>query len=190
MYYLQENWEMKHGLTRRNLLKLSLLLKLIYFCIRYGMIITASFWGIFLPYLVIKSHRLMLFILFPIVIYLGSSILFINCFTGIILGVILYYYKLTFDQLNDQFDSIEKRSLDSVSIIDQKRLIRLVKRHDEKSQQLNLINLMIRRTIGWLYIALGFVQMIPLNMYLDEEILYYKIAYLVYLVVFLTGFII
>ena len=116
---------------------------------------------------------------------------FTNCFIMVISVLLLFYYKLTFDQLKDQFDSIEKRSIHSVSFKDQIRLIRLVKRHNQKARQLNLINLMVRRTIGWLYVALAVCQMLPLNLYFEEENIFYKITYFLYLIcVFFGGFVI
>ena len=188
MYYLQENWKMKHELNRRNLLKLSFLIKLMDSVFRFSIIILL-FIPILLLYITIKSQRFMLFILYPVLIYFLIALSLTNCFVTIILVILLFYYKLTFDQLNHQFNSIEKRSFHSVSFRDQIRLIRLVKRHDEKAQQLHFINLMVRRTIGWLYVALAVCQMLPLNLYFKEENIIYKIVYFTYLLgVFFSGF--
>ena len=191
IYYLQENLEMKHGLTRRNLLKLSFVTKFMDFGLRSLVPLLLSSFSIILLYVTILSHRLMLFILYPVFIYFIIALAFTNSFIMVISVLLLFYYKLTFDQLNDQFDSIAKRSLHSVSFIDQIILIRLVKRHNEKAQKLNLVNLMVRRTIGWLYVALAVCQMLPLNLYFEEENIFYKIMYFLYLLsVFFGGFLI
>ena len=181
MYYLQENWKIKHGLNRRNLLKLSFLTKIMDFGLKFSIIILYLTFPIILLYITIESHRLMLFILYPVLIYFLISLSITNTLVTMISVVVLFYYKLTFDQLNDQFDSIEKRSFHSVSPLDQMRLIRLIKRHDEKAGQLYLFNLTVRRTIGWLYVALALCQMLPLNLYFEEENIFYKIMYIIYL---------
>ena len=158
---------MKHELNRRNLLKLSFLTKLVDFSFKFLTTLLLLSLPFILLYITIKSHRFMFFILYPVLIYFLIALAFTNGVVLTISVVFLFYYKLTFDQLNHHFDSIEKRSFHSVSPLDQIRLIRLIKRHDEKARQLYLINLMMRRTIGWLYIVLAVCQMLPLNLYFE-----------------------
>ena len=141
-------------------------------------------------YVAIRSGRLMVWILIPCLIYLNIIVITTIGLCCVISVILLYYYKLIFDQLNDQFESIVHRSLDSVSSIDQMRLIGLIKRHDQRANQLNLVNLMFRRTIAVFWVSITLMQMIPLNIFLEEnQFLLYKFLYFVYILcVFIFGF--
>ena len=99
------------------------------------------------------------------------------------------YYILIFDQLNQEFESIEKRSFHFVSMMNQMRLIQLVERHHQKAQEINMINLMFRRSIGVYWMSIVFIQMLSLNVFLDEQVLLSQILYLFYsIIMLLLGF--
>ena len=114
----------------------------------------------------------------------------LTCFLlAVLIVVLLSYYILIFDQLNQEFESIEKRSFHSVKMINQMRLIQLVERHHQKAQEINMINLMVRRCIGVYWMSIVFIQMLLLNIFLDEEVLFFEIFYLVYsMIILLLGF--
>ena len=65
------------------------------------------------------------------------------------------------------------------------KLIRLVNRHDQKAQEINMINSMFRRSVGVYWVSIVFLQMLPLNIFIDEDILFFKLCYLGYLIAIL-----
>ena len=132
-------------------------------------------------YIAIRSGRLMIWILIPCFIYLITIVITTIALSAVISVILLYYYKLIFDQLNDEFESIVHRSFDSVSSMDQMRLILMVKRHDQRANQLNLVNLMTRRSIALFWVSIALLQVIPLNIYLEEQLLFYKFFYFLYI---------
>ena len=77
IYYLQENLELKHGLTKRNKFKLSLLTKFIEFVAGFFIASGLTIGSIIYLYLTFRSGRIMLFISYPLFIYL-----FIYLFLG------------------------------------------------------------------------------------------------------------
>lgn len=183
MYYLQENIEMEHGLTRRNLFKLSMITKLFDYAFRIGASLALTVISSVILYVAIRSGRLIIFILYPVFIYLIIFVVITICICAVLSVISLYYYILTFDQLNQQFESIEKRSFGRVSLMNQMKLIRLVKRHDKKAQELNMFNLMIRRTVGVYWVSIALLQMLPLHIFLEEdEVLFFQFFYFVYVI--------
>ena len=94
----------------------------------------------------------------------------------------LYYYKLIFDQINHQIEVIEKRSYKTVSLIDQYLLIRLVKKHDLRAQQVKQLNVMVHRSSLMFYVCLASLQTIPLHLFMESEVLIYQIVYVIYLI--------
>lgn len=110
LYYLFNNHP-KHGLTRQNYLKLSILFKVILLML-YKFL--APLFAILLIsvfiYLGIRIDKIAFRLLVPIIIYLIVMVeLTVSLITSILV-ITLYYYKLIFDQLAVQFEAIEKRS--------------------------------------------------------------------------------
>lgn len=183
MYYLQSDIKMHHGLTRRNLLKLSIITKLFDFAFRIGASLALTVISSVILYVAIRSGRLTILILYPVLVYLTIFVVITICICAVLSVISSYYYILTFDQLNQQFESIEKRSSSSVSMMNQMKLIRLVKRHSQKAQELNMFNLMIRRTVGVYWVSIALLQMLPLNIFLEEDqVLFFKFFYFVYVI--------
>ena len=178
-YYLQENDQSKHRLTKRNYLKISILAKSIeIFVIRfYAIFIVGAVLSAY-SLITIKSRNFFLLFITPTAFY---SVLMVSSTIAVAIFVAflsVYYYKLLFDQINHQFETIYKRSLNSVSLIDQMNLIWLVKKHNKIANKLNQFNLAIRRTISVSFIAIALLQIVPLNMHFDSKLLFYKIIYL------------
>ena len=57
----------------------------------------------------------------------------------------------------------------------------LVKRHNKIAKNLSEINNFTRRSSFLFFIAIALLQIVPLNMYLDSKLLFYKVGYLIYL---------
>lgn len=188
LYYLF-NDHPKHGLTSKNYLKLSILFKII-FLMLYKFL--APLFAILLIsvfiYLGIRTEKIALRLLVPMIIYLIVMVeLTVSLITSLVV-IVLYYYKLIFDQLTAQFEAIEKRSSNSISFMDELRLIRLVKQHKIRDEEIRQINLMLRRSVAVFWVTINLLQIIPLNLYLEDDNLVYQMIYLVYLIAaFLFG---
>ena len=183
VYYLQFDVKMQHGLTRRNLFKLSIITKLFDFGFKIGAPLALAVISSVTLYVAIRSGRSAVFILCPVLVYLTTNVVTTISICAVLLVISLYYYMLRFDQLNQQFESIEKRSSSSVSVINQIKLIRLVKRHSQEAQELNMFNLMMRRTVGVYWVSIALLQMLPLNIFLEEDqVLFFKFFYFVYVI--------
>ena len=179
-YYMQENIPSKHGLTKRNHFKLSLFTKILeVFLVKiYTPIFFVTVVYIYL-YITIKSNNFLLQLLFPFIIYIALmlistiSLIFLICF------IIAYYYKLLFDQINHKIETIYKRSTKLLKIVYQKRLVRLMKRHDVFASQMYQMNLFIRRSAMFYFIVITLIQINVLNLYFDSNSSSYKAFYLI-----------
>ena len=184
-YYLQENIPSKHGLTERNYFKLSILVKAIESIKIYAVVFVLSISLLHL-YIAIKTNNLLLQLLFPVVIY-GISI---GTATVVLIFLIsflsAYYYKLMFDQINDQIETIYKRSINSLSTVYQLRLIKLVIKHDNIAKGMFQLIVLVRRSALLYIIVVTLVQIIILNLYFDSDSLYYKTLYMFFLSASLT----
>ena len=181
-YYLQENRQLKDGLNKRNHFKLSTFTKLIEILIVkiYQVVLDL---GIILIciYIIINANNLVLYLLFPLVLY-WMSIMSSTVAIGFLLAfLVAYYYKLLFDQINDQIETIYKRSTNSLSIVCQLHLIKLIKKHQIITKQMYQLNIFICRTALIYFIVITLFQIIVLNLYFDSDSLFYKIAYIVLL---------
>ena len=176
-YYLQENIPSKHGLTERNYFKLSILLKAIESIKIYALTFVLSISLLHL-YIAIKANNLLLQLLFPVLIYgisIGTATIIL---TFLISFLSAYYYKLMFDQINDQIETIYKRSINSLSIVYKLRLIRLVIKHDNIAKGMFQLIVLVRRSAVLYIIVLTLAQIIALNLFFDSDTLYYKTVYI------------
>ena len=181
-YFLQFDIRSKHGLTKGNYKKLSILAKFIEIVFLKGCVplICVSIIVIF-TYIFIKSNKFLLQFLALFFIYNALMVASTIALLGSLAFMTLYYYKLLFDQINNKIEKIYKRSNSTIVVADQKRLLWLVKQHDLKGQQVNQLNIIFRRTNLVLFIVLALIQIIPLNLYLQTNVLFQKILYLIYL---------
>ena len=184
LYHFLEDDKKSIGLKRKNYEKLSILLKFIELVFLKGFAILICFLLTFLFLLIaIKSNNIAFQLLTPLSLYLvlmAASTLALMVSLGFLA---IYYYKLLFDQINDQFKIIYKRSSKVVSLIDQMRLIKLIEMHDQRSQQIKQMNEFVRRTLLLLFIFLALVQTIPLHLYMESDQFIYQIIFLVFLLI-------
>lgn len=186
-YYAQENRIDKVGLTKHNYFKISVFAKLCQIIVIYGytLILCPCVVSVVI-YIIIHSKRFMLY--FGLVFIIYGIFVVVSTISLIILIAFMtvYYYKLLFDQINEQIQLIERRSIDSVALIDQMRLLRLIQRHNCKARDLNGLSRMLSRSSIVFFIAITFFQIVPLNMYIDSDSIFYKILYMIYLSASLT----
>ena len=132
-------------------------------------------------FILIKSDKLLLQFFTLLFIYNTLLVASTIALLGSIAFMTLYYYKLLFDQINGKMRKICKLSKSTIKVADQKRLLRLIKRHNLRGQQVNQLNILFRQTTLVLFIVLALLQIIPLNLYLQANVLFEKILYLIYL---------
>ena len=97
-----------------------------------------------------------------------------------------YYYKLLFDQINDQIEMIYQQTMNDKFILSkyQIRLIYLSEKHNSIGILVEENNLMLRRSCAVYFIVLACAQIIPLNLYLNTNIFFHKMFYLIYMMTF------
>lgn len=177
----------KFGLTKRNYKKIGILarfLEIVLFKISIPFIITCII--IAISFVAIQAQNSVLNMLVPIIYYLViMSALTISLAISIAF-LAFYYYKLLFDQINEKIQAIDKRSFNSISYMDQMRLLRCIKQHDLRAQQINLINTLARRSGALLFLIIGFIPTLPLHLYLESDQLIFQIIFLFFVIITLT----
>ena len=186
---MQEDEKEKVGLSNKNYKKFSILAKLIEVTLQLGIIFMSFVATLIYLYIAIRSNKLLLIMLIPICSYSFVMSASTIGLIGLNLFLFLYYYKLIFDQINHQIQAIEKRSHKTVSFISQMRLLRLVKKHDLKAQEIKQINIMVHHSSLMFYVCLASLQTIPLHLFMESEVFIYQIIYVVHLIgAFAFGF--
>ena len=180
IYYLQENISSKHGLTKRNHFKLSVLLKTVESLKILVSVFVGALFFLYL-YIAIESNNLFLQLVFPIVIYGVSFVAATIVLVFFISFLSAYYYKLMFDQINDRIETIYKRPINSLSMVYQLRLIKLVKKHDVIANGMCQLSILVRRSALLYIIVVTLVEILYLNLFFDKDLLLYKIFYFVFL---------
>ena len=184
-YYLEHDIRSKHGLTKYSYKKLSTLARITELIILKGSLPLIGFLliGLILLFTIISGKIVLQIIICPILIYNILIVIFTFTLAGAISIISIYYFKLLFDQINDQIEKMYKRSnlQGFIRFNDKKRLILMVKNHESISILVYKSNLMIRRCVCILFITLAFMQIIPLNLFIETDVWYEQILYLIYL---------
>ena len=184
-YYLEHDIRLEHGLTKHNYKKLSTLARIVEVVILKGSIPLIGFLLVGSTlFITINSGRIFLQIIgCPLLIYNILIVVTTLTLAGAISIVSIYYFKLLFDQINNQIKIIYKRSnlQGFIRFNDKKRLISMVKKHESISILVYKSNLMIRRCVSILFINLAFMQIIPLNLLIETDVRLEQIMYLIYL---------
>ena len=179
--HLQENNKSKHGLTRKNYKKLSILSNLVNLMLIRGSIPTlASSLTFVVIYIAIKSNKLSFYLFTLLFIYLAFMVALTFMLVSSMAVLTLYYFTLLFDQINNKIEEIYLRSNFSVTIKDQTNLLRLIEEHDLKAQDVKRLN-QISLTCLVFFIIMALMQIIPLNLLLQTDVWYQQIIYSIYL---------
>ena len=168
-HYLQEDIQSKYGLTRKNYKKLSILVRMAELIVLRGAIPLISIFCILFSLFVAITSGNITFLTFlgPLIIYGVIICASSMSLSGTIGFVSMYYFKLLFDQINDQMESINKKEF--ITFMDRMRLIWLTKKHNLITISVNKTNLTIRKTVCAVFMMLSFMQIIPLNLYLESD---------------------
>ena len=169
-YYLMNDIKSKHKLNYRNFKKLEILVRFLQISmIDYGS--TIIFFVTFLFMLKISILSRNWFWIYSILTSMTPTFLFctfsINCFDCILI-ITFTYYKMLFDQINDQIKSISKENLlflkrKKIKILQRKKeiqLIKLVTEHNQASIEIHKINMILRRTAASIFIAYAFIKIV------------------------------
>ena len=181
-YYLQHEIRSKHGLTKANYKKLSILARITEFLILKGCIVLIGIiMFLIVGYVTIRANKIGFTIIFLVIIYgiiiIGSTL----ALGGSIVIISIYYFKLLFDQINLKFEIIYKRSHRFLRLTDRQNLIWLTKKHNSIRIMIDQTNLVISKCICVLFIALAFMQIIPLNLLIETDVWFEKLFYLMFL---------
>ena len=163
-YILSINLKSIHQLTEKNYKRLAILSRIIItILLNYG----ATFFIILLPALILmlsilskKVYILIHFILFTapyisLIITLSTS--------GCLIYIYFPYYKMRFDQLNQQIKSIIPNGKRKIILNSkEKLLLQLINEHNLLSLEIHKMNLLIRRTAAFLFICFGLFKVITI----------------------------
>ena len=180
---LHENNKSKHGLIRKNYKKLSLMSNFANLMLIRGSIPTvASLLTLVVIYIAIKSNKLPFYLFTLLFIYLAFMVASTFMLVSSMAVITLYYFTLLFDQINNKIKGIYLRSNFSVTIKDQVNLLRLIREHDLRAQDVKRLNQIVSLTCLVFFIILALMQIIPLNLFLQTDVWYQQIIYLIYLI--------
>ena len=164
LYFLEINLKSLHGLTDKNYKRLAILSRImITILINY----VAPFYSIvgssFILYVAITSKRLYWFI--HIFIMLIPYILIFHTYSaaGSILYIYFIYFKMRFDQLNNQIKKISPNGkLNRICFRKEKILLDLINEHNFLSLEIHKMNLMGRRTAAGIFICFALIKILTL----------------------------
>ena len=186
---MQENIKEKHGLTDKNFKKLAIWGKLIetVFIRTISPLICVLLLLIYLL-VAIRSLNVVLILIFPFFTHaiwlVYSTLAFVSAYN--IIGI--YYFKLIFDQINDEIEMIYKRSKWFVTFPNQKSLTWLTYKHNHYAMLVNNANLVFRKTIGFFFIAFPISTLaIPLNLVLYNHEYILQIDYIINIFTLFSG---
>ena len=197
-YYLMNDIKSKHKLNYKNYKKLGILLRFLQISmIDYGS--TIMFFGTFLFMLKISILSRNLFWIYSILISMTPTFLFctfsVNCFNCILI-ITFTYYKMLFDQINDQIKLIskenllllKKKNINKVQRND-RQLIELINQHNQTSIEIYKINMTFRRTAASIFISYTFIKIISLYLVMNlNNILIKIITVNAFVLAFICGF--
>lgn len=168
-YYLQLNLRSKHGLNQENYRKYSILCKFLHVISFLSCFGFNAFGWLYYLYIAIRANRIFIHLITPFFFYillLATTAVFACSALGI--GM-FYYYILMFKQINCQITLIHKQSKIFLNKRNQRQFICLMESHHSLELQIDKLNLMLRRSILFLYIFLGVGFIIPFNICISSN---------------------
>ena len=86
----------------------------------------------------------------------------------VLTGISIYYYKLRFDQINDEIKSIIQKN-DLIPFRDQIKLIILIKKHNQLAEKIYQLNMAMRRTICTFFMIISVILNLSLHLIMDAN---------------------
>ena len=178
-YYLINDMKSKHKLSRENYKKLAILSRILQiFIIDYGL--KAALVLGFIASIRVALESRTLFVQLSIILFI-FPIGVIYCFTAVtyffIIYSLIYYYKLLFDQINNQFKLISQQIPLVINKTKENQLIRLIKQHNLISIEIYEINLLVRRTVAFVFIIFSLIKIISCYLIIYSNDILIKFAF-------------
>lgn len=190
-YFLMMNLKQKHKLTNSNYKKLAILSRIIQMLILNYVAPILSFLLIFIfvkIMLISKSLAWILQIIFITPFYLVSVVTITSCCC--VVYIYYSYYKLLFDQINHQIQSI--LSHNKTKVINskmEKQLIYCMNQHNLASIEIHTMNLSIRSTAAIMFITFSLIKIISLYLIMNMKHTLMKVLMAnVFIAFFIFGF--
>ena len=119
-----------------------------------------------------QTERIWFKIITPFIFYLVIVQSYSVSVTPVLCGTTIYYYKLRFDQINDEIKSIclSNDNPDGlISFKNQIKLIQLIRKHNSLAKKVYQLNSEIRRTVGALYLISSLILNLSLHLIMDAK---------------------
>lgn len=171
LYYLMNNMKYKHKLSESNYKKLAILSRIIQsFLLHYAGPTIAIVSGITIAGIGIISKHMFWYIeailLIPLYLVVAGTITPYVC----VIYIILTYYKLIFDQINNLIVSVipnDRRRV--ITQWKEVQLTHLIREHNLASVEIHSINLILRRTAALFFFFASLIKIISLYLIINTK---------------------
>ena len=175
IYLIAKDIKSKHKLTQKNYNQLTNILRISTVMLFYYGIPILSLTGILIQIIfLIKTKRFIWLIttIFIIPFYINGYICMSAC--GLILVFLVSYYKMRFDQLHDEVESIIPNGK-VITKRKEKIILDLINQHNQVAVDIHKLNLMLRKAIASAFINFSLMKIILLYMMINTNDLLFKI---------------
>ena len=163
-YFLMQNIESKHRLTDANYKKLAILSRIIQMIfLNYVSKFLTGLTVVNIVVITINSQRFIFYLLAVLITPFYVILIIIMTSCCCVIYIYFLYYKLIFDQINDQFKCLFFDSRSKIIFKSKEnQLIQLINEHNLAAIQVHKMNLILRRTSAVMFITYSFAKMITL----------------------------
>ena len=189
-YYLMMDWKYKHKLNDKNYMKLAIwsrILQIVVVDCGTNVLVFASL--LFTIKLAFVSHEPLLWtpfiiVLIPIYFSLAST----GTLTICIYFTLFAYYNMIFKQINDEFNfSLNRKKISKITR--SKQFISLIDQHNQFAKKIQMINLILRKTLAALFINLSIMKILSIYLLIIFDEVFIKIILAqIIVVVLIFGF--
>ena len=170
IYYLMKDLKQLHKLNEKNYKKLAILSRSIQILFMdCGTILLAIAITLFMIKIAILSWKISWIwgIIINLLIYITNAASSISIICLYI--ILLVYYTMIFDQINDEINLVSnkkstfsKRKKLKINKTKQRQLINLIDQYNLATIEIHKFNLMVRRSVGFIFITLVIIKIISL----------------------------
>ena len=167
-YFLINNLNAKHKLNQSNYKRLAILSRLTTcFLIDYGSTLILILTFSFIAIIAILSRQL--FWILELILVTPTYIASVHTSsTACVIFIIIIYYKLRFDQINQEIKSVLPNGV--IKVINktrERKLISLINKHNLLSNDIQQLNLMMQNLAAALFIILSLIKIISLYLLIN-----------------------
>ena len=163
-HILRINVKLIHQLTDRNYKHLAYLTRIIMILfLNYAITFFSILIPVFMLLIAISSKRLYWWIHLILFTPIYVSMLIIMATSGCLCYIYFAYYKLRFDQLNDQIKAIiPNGKWKMIFIGKEKLLLQMIDQHNLLALEINKVNLLLRRSAAMIFVILALCKIVTL----------------------------